>query len=92
MGFRCREERLVRIFRPAQSPLWLENVLRSIEQAMARRLDAPIMLQDFAKADLPSAANWRGGMVYVTDDVGGAIPAYSDGTDWRRVSDRAIVS
>lgn len=59
---------------------------------MARRRDAPILLQDFAKADLPSAANWTGGMVYVTDDVGGATPAFSDGTNWRRTADRNVIS
>lgn len=31
-------------------------------------------------------------MVYCTDDAGGAVPAFSDGTNWRRVTDRAIVS
>ncbi len=30
--------------------------------------------------------------VYCSDESGGAIPAFSDGTNWRRVSDRAIVT
>lgn len=33
-----------------------------------------------------------GGMVFVTDETGGAVPAFSDGTNWRRVTDRAVVS
>ncbi len=44
-----------------------------------------------AVANLPSAApagRWR----YVTDDVGGAVPCFSDGTDWRRCTDRAVAS
>ena len=31
-------------------------------------------------------------IVYCTDETGGSIPAFYDGTNWRRVSDRAIVS
>jgi hypothetical protein len=42
-------------------------------------------------ATLPSAAA-AARMIYVSDEAGGATPAFSDGTNWRRVSDRAIVS
>ena len=31
-------------------------------------------------------------MITVTDETGGAVPAFADGTNWRRVTDRAIVS
>lgn len=50
------------------------------------------ILPSFTVAGLLSAATWDGGMIIVSDEVGGEIPAFSDGTDWRRVSDRAIVS
>jgi hypothetical protein len=30
--------------------------------------------------------------VYCSDESGGAVPAFSDGTNWRRVTDRAVVS
>jgi len=33
-----------------------------------------------------------GQFVYCTNESGGAVPAFSDGTNWRRVTDRAIVS
>ena len=49
-------------------------------------------LKAYAKADLPPAADNTGVLVYVTDEIGGAVPAFSDGTSWRRVTDRAIVS
>lgn len=52
----------------------------------------PLVLAAFAIAELPDASLWQWGTVVVTDDVGGSIPAFSDGTDWRRVSDRAVVS
>jgi len=32
------------------------------------------------------------GMVIVSDETGGRVPAFSDGTNWRRVTDRNIIS
>jgi Protein of unknown function (DUF2793) len=44
-------------------------------------------------ATLPSAANAGGGaVIYVPDEAGGSVIAFSDGTGWRRVTDRALVS
>ena len=40
----------------------------------------------------PTITGTTGGMILVTDETGGAIPAFYDGTNWRRVTDRAIVS
>jgi len=48
-------------------------------------------LMSYAKAALP-AATATGSLIYVTDEVGGAVPAFSDGAAWRRVTDRAVVS
>ncbi|MFQ5444503.1 MAG: hypothetical protein ACE5EK_07795 [Nitrospinales bacterium] len=31
-------------------------------------------------------------LIYVSDETGGAVPAFSDGTNWRRITDRAVVS
>ena len=45
----------------------------------------------YAKASLPSASV-IGGIIYVTDDIGGATLAFSDGTNWRRTADRAIIA
>jgi len=50
-----------------------------------------IVLPSYTVAGLPSAGN-AGAMIFVTDETGGAIPAFDDGTNWRRVTDRAIVS
>ena len=38
------------------------------------------------------AVGTAGGMIYVSNETGGAVQAFSDGTNWRRVTDRAIVS
>lgn len=40
---------------------------------------------------LPSA-NPAGQVAYVSNEAGGPVLAFSDGTNWRRVTDRAIVS
>lgn len=48
-------------------------------------------LKEYTVSDLPDASSGFG-MVMVTDEVGGAVPAFSDLSNWRRVTDRAIVS
>ena len=46
-----------------------------------------------AKGSLPSAATaTAGAIVHVPDESGGAVLAFSDGANWRRVTDRAVVS
>jgi hypothetical protein len=45
----------------------------------------------YTVATLPSAGE-AGQFVFVADETGGATMAFSDGTDWRRVQDRAVVS
>jgi hypothetical protein len=49
------------------------------------------VLPSFTTTTLPSASV-VGAMIYVTNESGGAVPAFADGTNWRRVTDRAIVS
>lgn len=50
-----------------------------------------LQLRSYTVAGLPSAAT-AGQLIYVSNETGGATPAFSDGTNWRRVADRAIVS
>ncbi len=47
--------------------------------------------RSYTVAGLPSAAT-ASGLIYVSNETGGATLAFSDGTNWRRVQDRAIVS
>ena len=42
-------------------------------------------------ADLPPPSS-TGFVVYVKNESGGAVLAFSDGTKWRRVTDRVVVS
>jgi len=45
----------------------------------------------YTVATLPTAIG-AGAIIYVSDESGGATIAFSDNTNWRRVSDRAIVT
>ena len=56
-------------------------------------IDAPLPLRVYLVSELPDPTQFvNGDHVFVPDETGGSIPAFSDGTDWRRVTDRAIVS
>lgn len=45
----------------------------------------------YTVAGAPSAAT-AAGIIYVSNETGGAVLAFSDGTNWRRVTDRAIIA
>ncbi len=45
----------------------------------------------FTVATVPNAAQ-PGQMIYVSDETGGPVMAFSDGSNWRRITDRTIVS
>jgi hypothetical protein len=49
-----------------------------------------MVLPSYTVATVPTGVT--GGMIFVTDEGGGAVPAFFDGSDWRRVTDRTIVS
>ncbi len=55
-------------------------------------MENPLLLKSYTVATLPSASLWTGGLVYVSDETGGAVPCFSDGTNWRRLTDRVIAS
>ena len=59
----------------------------------ALHVAGPVRVGASAKAALPGAAvAGAGAVLLVPDEAGGAVLAFSDGTDWRRVTDRAVVS
>jgi hypothetical protein len=56
-------------------------------------VNGPIRCGSSPKASLPAAATVGAGtMIYVTDEIGGAVIAFSDGAAWRRLTDRVVVS
>jgi len=65
---------------------------RTIPKDGSEAMTAALPLLNLAKADLPSASLWTGAIVAVNNEAGGFTIAFSDGTNWRRVQDRVIVS
>lgn len=51
-----------------------------------------LQLPTYTVATVPSAATYPRGWIYVSNESGGAVPAFSDGVNWRRCTDRAIIS
>lgn len=56
--------------------------------------DATLLFQakSYTVSTVPSASTYARGVIYVSNEAGGAVIAFSDGTNWRRVTDRAIIS
>ncbi len=78
---------------PSDAPPWARAMADDISRELrARTRGFPVALASFVKTDLPDATRWTGSWIFVTDDVGGSIPAFSDGTNWRRATDRAVIS
>lgn len=63
---------------------WFSEVWRTLAQAVRQPA--------YTVATVPDATKYTGGTIYVSDETGGAVLAFSDGTNWRRVTDRAVIS
>lgn len=55
-------------------------------------VDGPIRPKSHTVATVPAASAGAGQLIFVSDESGGATLAFSDGTAWRRVADRAVIS
>jgi hypothetical protein len=53
---------------------------------------APFTLYSRTVAQLAALTASVGAMVYCTNEIGGAVPVFFDGTNWRKVTDREIAS
>ena len=82
----------------------LTRVLQEVISALAYRVNrmmsldgsdgmtGPLVVKTYTVATVPTAADSTQGIIYVSDETGGSIIAFSDGTNWRRVTDRTIVA
>lgn len=66
------------------------RVNRVLPKDGTEAMTAPLPLKSFTVATLPAVGT--GELIFVSDETGGSVPAFSDGTNWRRATDRAIVS
>ncbi|MEP3439252.1 MAG: DUF2793 domain-containing protein [Hoeflea sp.] len=80
----------MRLFVGADGKIGIGGV---IEPTTALHVGGPARVGAYQAATLPSAStNGAGAIIYVEDDPGGAVLAFSDGAVWRRVTDRAEVT
>ena len=52
----------------------------------------PVEFPQYTVAGVPTASAYTGHMIYVSNESGGSVMAFSDGSNWRRVTDRAVIS
>lgn len=79
--------------RPLVLSYEFQNFFDDLEEKLNQRLfGEAVGFPPYVVSGLPDATEYEGGMIYVSDETGGAVMAFSDGTNWRRVTDRAIVS
>jgi len=80
------------IIRGQRASARLQAFFDEVERDLNDNLLGPqVQLRAYTVATLP-VATVAGGLIYVSDETGGAVVAFSDGVAWRRVTDRAIVS
>ncbi len=70
---------------------YLENLQNEVDSSVKITNNGYPEAEPFTVTKLPPLGN-GGGYIFVTDEVGGPVLAWSDATNWRRVSDGAIVS
>ena len=58
----------------------------------SRQMVYPLPLKSYTVAGVPDAGDWEGSIIYVSNESGGKTIAFSDGSDWRRAQDRAVIS
>ncbi len=72
---------------------WSDALVVSSGAGARVAVDGAVQVKSLAKAALPTAASQgAGALLFVSDEVGGATLAFSDGASWRRVADRAVVA
>lgn len=85
---------------PNRNEIGIGWVMKNWLQSLFDRVGAgPFMLQGYSKAALPTAADWGKittpcftSLIFVYDDVGGPVVAYSNGTSWKRIDTNAVIS
>ena len=75
-------------------------VIGYLRQIFDRVGEGPLLVQGYDVNDLPDASEWGSidsddpfsALIFIYNETGGPVWAGSDGTNWRRTTDRAIVS
>lgn len=81
--------------RPEQFGDWKDWASRLVSRlaSLVEKADANVIrLPEYTVATLPDVGLGRSCLITVSNEVGGYVVAFSDGTNWRRVTDRAVVA
>lgn len=78
-------------------PIFLEEIFHAlftdiVEALNTKLLGKAIIFEPYLVATVPTASLFTNGTIIVTDETGGRTLATSDGTNWLRVADGAIIS
>lgn len=49
-------------------------------------------IKSYTVATAPTAATTKRYIIFISDEAGGEVPAFNDGTNWLRMTDRAAIS
>ena len=71
------------------APIWVQWFFK-VSNIVFGQEPSPVPI--YGVSGVPSATEYAAHMIYVSDESGGATLAFSDGVNWRRTSDRAIIS
>lgn len=76
---------------PKLAETWDKTDVRRAIDTLEDRPRLPSFTVAQAQA-VASAALEAGMLIFVTNEAGGAQPAFWDGSNWRRFTDRAVIS
>lgn len=69
-----------------------QTIVEALGMSVATDATLLVQLKTYTVAGVPAASSYPRGIIYVSNETGGATIAFSDGSVWRRVQDRAQVS
>ena len=75
-----------------QVELWIKQVYDNLTGVNDTKSYTVLELADIPASSFDPEITGRAAFVYVSNEAGGAQMAFSDGTNWRRFTDRAVVS
>jgi hypothetical protein len=78
-------------FREIRKHAW-QTIVEALGLDVATDSTLLLQVKTYTVGTVPTASSYPRGIIYVSDETGGATLAFSDGSDWRRVQDRAVVS
>ena len=78
---------------PVNAPEWAADLVREVRDLTRRvqNLERYSIINTYTIATLP-AVDGAENFIFISDETGGFTAAFSDGTNWRRVQDRAVAS